>query len=192
MAQGQSNLPVSNVHCEVLMRQTFNSYGGITTAGLTQDNRVGNVQKVNNSRLNAATNKGILAGSVVAVVGSAQIGPASDMDATTFDKVVGIAVNDAVGNPYESSSAVASQKVVYMHGTGTVLRTDIYETKDYATGGTTLTYTAGDELYASANGLLTNASGMVVTTPAAGNTVVGILLEAPTAADPYMTLQMRI
>ena len=33
-----SNLPVPNSHCEVLYRQTFNSYGDIVTTGLTQDN----------------------------------------------------------------------------------------------------------------------------------------------------------
>ena len=36
-----SNLPVQNNHCNVLYRQTFNTYGSITTLGLTQDNRVG-------------------------------------------------------------------------------------------------------------------------------------------------------
>jgi len=197
--QGQSNLPsgefgtrsVSNTHCEVLYRQTFNTYGAITTVGLTQDNRVGNAQKANNSELTTSTNKGILAGSVVAVVGSAQIGPAAG-DSTNYDKVVGIAVNDAVGNPFESSSAVASQKVVYAHGSGTVLRTDIYETKQ-ADGTATVTYLAGDLLYASQNGLLTNASGLAVSGVIGKQTVVGIVLEAPSpGVDPMMALQMRI
>ena len=64
-----SNLPVPNSHCETLYRQTYNTYGAITTVGLTQDNRVGNDQKKNNTRLITNTNKGILAGSVVATVG---------------------------------------------------------------------------------------------------------------------------
>lgn len=70
-----SNLPTPNTHMEVLYRQTFNTLGGITAAGLTQNNTVGNAQKQNNTRLNANTNKGILAGSVVAVVGNGLIGP---------------------------------------------------------------------------------------------------------------------
>ena len=46
--------PVPDTHVEVLYRQTYNTLGAITTAGLTQDNRVGNNQKVNNTRLNAS------------------------------------------------------------------------------------------------------------------------------------------
>jgi hypothetical protein len=185
-----SNLPVPNAHCDVLYRQTYNTYCGITPAGLTQDNRVGNVQKVGNTRLSAKTNKGILAGSVVAVVGSALAGPCAGDSTTVFDMAVGIAVNDALGNPYESSSAVASQKVVYAHGTGTVISTDIYETKQ--TDGTTpVSYAAGDKLYASQNGLITNASGLA-NAPGAMATLVGILLKVPTSTDPYMVFQLKI
>jgi hypothetical protein len=185
-----SNLPTPNTHLEVLYRQTFNTLGGITAAGLTQDNRVGNVQKTGNTRLTANTNKGILAGSVVAVVGNGLIGPCAGDSTQNFDAAVGIAVNDAVGNPFESSSAVASQKVVYAHGTGSVIRTDIYET--VATDGTTpVDYNPGDALYASQNGLLTNASGLG-NAVSAMNTLVGILLTEPTAADLYMTVQLRV
>ena len=186
-----SNLPVQNNHCNVLYRQTFNTYGSIDTVGLTQDNRVGNTQKVANSRLNNNTNKGILAGSVVATVGEGLIGPAAG-DSTAFDKVVGIAVNDAVGNPYESSSAVASQKVVYAHGSGTVFNTDIYETFEYAVSTNAITYTNGDLMYASANGLLTNAQGLAEKGVVGAQTAVGILLQKPTTADPFMVVQMKI
>lgn len=185
-----SNLPVPNRHCEVLYRQTFNSYADIVVAGLTQDNRVGNDQKKNNTRLNTNTNKGILAGSVVAVAGSKEIGPCAGDSTSVFDKAVGIAVNDAVGNPYESSSAVASGKCVYAHGSGTVLSTDIYETKQ-TDGTAVVTYAAGDKLYSSQNGLLTNSSGMA-NAPSATNTVVGILLKIPTSSDPYLSIQMKI
>ena len=186
-----SNLPSPDSHMEVQYRQTFNTLGAITTAGLTQDNRTGNDQKKNNTRLDTNTNKGILAGSVVAVVGNGEIGPCAG-DTTNADKAVGVMVNDAVGNAFESSSAVASERVVYCHGTGTVFRTDIYETK--ATDGTAaVTYTYGDKLVASQNGLLTNSSG-VDNTSLIGTqlTVIGVVLTAPSASDPYMTVQMRI
>jgi len=104
---------------------------------------------------------------------------------------VGVVVNDALGHAYESSSAVASGKVVYMHGTGTVFQTDIYEA--VATDGVTgVTYAYGDKLYSSQNGLLTNASGMAVTPDDTLNTLIGLVLTAPTASDAYMTVQMRI
>ena len=188
-----SNLPTPNSHMEVLYRQTFNSIGGIIAVDLTQDNRVGDDQKKNNTRLTAATNKGILAGSVVAVAGDGLIGPAAGDSTTVFDKVVGVAVNDAVGNPYESSSAVASQKIVYAHGTGTVFNTDIYETLE-TDGSTAIGYTAGDLLYASSHGLLTNTQGFNSAHNVGSTyTVVGILLTAPsTSTNQYMTVQMKI
>jgi len=185
-----SNNPVLDSHMNVLYRQTFNTLGEITTAGLTQDNRVGNAQKSNNTRLNANTNKGILAGSVVAVVGDGQIGPCAGDSSSTFDKAVGVAVNDAKGNAYESSSAVASERVVYCHGTGTVFTTDIYETK--GTDGTAaVSYVYGDKLYASQNGLLTKTTGMD-NTDLTYSTLIGIVLKAPSSSDAYMTVQMRI
>lgn len=191
-----SNLPVPNQHCNVLYRQTYNTYGAIIAAGLTQDNRVGNDQKVNNTRLSTTTNKGILAGSVVATAGSQTIGAAAG-DSSTYDKVVGIAVNDAVGNPFESSSAVGSGKVVYAHGSGTVISTDIYETVE-ADGTGSISFVYGEKLYASQNGLLTNSSGLNLSPTATGAadrgsiTLIGIVLKVPTASDPYMTFQMKL
>lgn len=187
-----SNLPVPDTHMVVEYRQTFNTKGQITEAGLTQHNRVGNDQKKNNSRLDENTNSGILAGSVVAVAGDGLIGPCAGDSTAVNDMAVGVAVNDALGNAFESSSAVASERVVYLHGTGSMFATDIYETK--ATDGTAaVTYTAGDMLYASQNGLLTNVSGMD-NDPTTNSTLtlIGICLKAPSATDPYMTVQMRI
>jgi hypothetical protein len=182
--------PSPDTHLEVLYRQTFNTRGDITAGGLTQNNRVGNDQKVNNARLNANTPLGIIAGSVVAVAGDYSIGPCAGDSSTTFDKAVGIAVNNAVGNPYESSSAVASGKCVYAHGTGTVINTDIYETKE-TDGTANISYTAGDKLYSSQNGLLTNLSGLD-NTNLTYSTLIGICLKAPDASDPYMAVQLRI
>lgn len=189
-----SNLPVPNGHMEVLYRQTYDTLGAITTTGLTQNNRVGNAQKANNTRLGTKTNLGILAGSVVAVAGDGLIGAATGDSTLVSDKVVGVAVNDAVGNPFESSSAVGSGKVVYAHGSGTVFTTDIYET--FRSDGTAVvTYTAGDAVYASRNGLLINQAGMDTTASGAMgyDTQVGIVLTAPsTANNNYLTVQMRI
>lgn len=182
--------PSPDTHCEVLYRQTYNTRSDITAGGLTQNNRVGNDQKKNNDRLNASTPLGILAGSVVAVAGDFSVGPCAGDSSATFDKAVGIAVNNALGNPFESSSAVASGKAVYAHGTGTVLSTDIYEYRK--TDGTALvTYAAGDKLYASQNGLLTNVSGMD-NTNLTYSTLIGICLKHPTSTDPFMAVQLRI
>lgn len=194
-----SNLPVANSHIEPIYRQTYNSFGDVDTAltDLTQVNwTAGSTQQGLNTRLNAKTNKGLLAGSVAAVAGDGQIGPCAGDNTATYDKAVGVVVNDAVGNPYESSSALGSNKIVYMHGSGTVFKTDIYET--IISGGTsasqTITYTAGDRLYASAHGLLTNYLGMANATPwtSPSLTQIGILLQKPTSTDPWMVVQMTL
>jgi len=196
-----SNLPVPNGHMEVLYRQTYNSIGGTTTADFTQSNTTANVQAQANTialggRL--STTLGILAGSVVAVVSGQDnvIGPCVGDSTTVYDKAVGIAINDAVGNPFESSSGIASQKVVYCHGSGTVFKTDIYETCTTAGAGNAISYSAGDLLYASQNGLLTNASGLANSATAISSgaiTKIGVLLKAPAgSSDPYMMVQLKI
>ena len=199
-----SNLPVPNGHMEVLYRQTYNSIGQTTGVDFTQSNTTANAQATANTIANGgrlSTTLGILAGSVVAVVSGQDnvIGPCAGDSTTVSDKAVGIAINDAVGNPFESSSGIASQRVVYCHGSGTVFKTDIYET--YQTNGSSVVnYSAGDLLYASQNGLLTNASGMKNSAALSANTAgvtnitpIGILLKAPAgSSDPYMMVQMKI
>lgn len=189
------NNPSPDQHLNVLYRQTYNTLGIAVAVDFTQDNLVGDDQKKNNAQLMLPkkTNKGLLAGSVAAVYGSGTIGPCAGDSSTTFDKAVGIVVNDAVGNPFESSSGIASQRIVYAHGTGTVISTDIYETK--GTDGTAaVTYTAGDRVYSSRHGILTNTQGMDNTSYAGTLTsLIGIVLKAPVpGTDPYMTVQLRI
>lgn len=163
-----------------LARGTLNTLMNLTEADLTQDNRVGNTQKTSNTRLSSDTPKGLLAGSIVAVgatSGTVVAAAAADTD------VVGVVVNNAVGYPYESSSGVASGKCVYLHGCSSVFTTDVYETRN-AANTADLTYSAGELVYSSQNGLITNESG--------GGTVVGVILIAPSTTDPFMAVQMRI
>jgi len=183
--------PTPDKALEVLYRQTFNTIGQITAAGLTRDNINFSAQSKANTQLDQTnTPKGILGGSVVAVAGDTLIGPCLGDSSTTFDMAVGIAVNNALGNPYESSSALASNCVVYAHGTGTVIRTSLYETAG-SNGSGTITYTAGDRMYASKNGLLTNVSGLDGTNVLTYSTLVGILLCSPDSAG-YITVQLRV
>jgi len=163
----------------ILYRVTMNTLMNLTEAGLTQDNR-SSAQQLANTRLSADTPKGILAGSIVAV--GATSGTVVAAAATNTD-MVGIAINNAVGYPFESSSGVASGKCPYLCGSGTVFATDLYETA--AVGGAALAaYTAGMPLYCSPNGLLTSVVD--------AGFVVGILLIAPSASDPFMVVQLRI
>jgi len=127
------------------------------------------------TRVSADTPKGLLAGSVVAV--GTVSGTVVKAGARTA--VVGIVVNNAVGYPYESSSGVGSGKCVYLHGCSSVFTTDLYETAGLTNGA----YTAGDLLYSSVNGFISNVSS---------GTCIGVLLIAPSTTDPFMAVQMRI
>jgi hypothetical protein len=196
-----SNLPVPNGHMEVLYRQTYNTIGQAADATcFTQDNVNINTQSQANTIANGGRlgkTLGVLAGSLVAVAGDNLVGPAKGDSTTVADKVVGVAINDAVGNPFESSSGIASERIVYCHGTGTVFQTDIYETYTAGNVATPIAYTAGDLLYASRGGLLSNASGLLHDPTLLGSmrtmTVVGICLKAPSgSSDPYMMVQLKI
>lgn len=175
-----------------LYRGTLNSYCAISDEGLTVDNRTAG-QAAANTTLNSATPDGILAGSVVRIVSAATVGPANDAATGVQVGIVGIAVRSAAGEAYESTSSVASGSITYLHGTGSVIEIPVYET--FATDGTTpIDYStaAGLPVYASANGLLTIAAGLTGGVAAAGATIVGVIIEPPTASSPVMVVQMRI
>jgi hypothetical protein len=183
---GVGNNPVPDRGAEILYRVTMNTLGALTTAGLTKDNfATGQAQA--NTRLDSATTpRGILAGSVVKVVGNGQIGAAT----ASTDQIVGIAINNAVGNPFESASGVGSGKVPYIHGSGSVISVDLYETHDDQVVPVAINYaaTAGSLVYSSQNGFLAPAAGF------SGGVVnaiaVGIILKAPTTSDPTMVVQL--
>lgn len=176
----------------ILYRVTMNTLMNLTEAGLTRDNYGANTQATANTRLSADTPKGILAGQLVMPGSTAGTVVAATGTAATpsviANRIVGVAINNAVGYPYESSSGVGSGKCPYLHGTGTVFSTDLYET--FALDGTTpITYTAGSALYSSQNGMLSNIASTV-----AGVTsfVVGVVLIAPSTTDPFMVVQLAI
>jgi hypothetical protein len=101
---------------------------------------------------------------------------------------LGVAINNAVGYPFESSSGVGSGKCPYIHGSGTVFSTDMYETCTQAGAAAPITYSAGSILYVSQNGLISNAVSTAPTGVAAY--AVGICLIAPSATDPFMVVQL--
>jgi hypothetical protein len=160
-----------------------NSIEELNDAAFTKSNRVGNAQLVANTTMADVQKLGVLAGSVAAVKGSGVIGAGSG----PTDAIVGLFVNDAAGNAYESTSAASSGKGVYVCGMGTY-EVGVYETHNVA-GDAALTYAAGNLLYCSQNGLLTVAGGLSSTT---GAVVVGVVTKAPTASDPVLRCNLRV
>jgi len=159
-----------------------NSIEGLEDAAFTKSNRVGNVQLVANTTLADVEKLGCLAGSVAALKGEGVLGAGSSVS----DKIVGLYVNDLAGNAYESTSAAASEKGVYVNGMGTY-ESGIYETHDAGAGA--ISYAFGDFLYCSQNGLLGNAAAVGSLTSAV---IIGIVTKAPSASDPIMRFNLRL
>ncbi len=109
---------------------------------------------------------------------------------------LGLYLNDAVGNAYENTPAVASMRGAYVKGLATVGVT-LWETQQQIGGMAALTYTVGDKLYASVNGLLTNriedAYEYRVVMDPDNVTIMGILRVAPTdPANTMMVVDLRV
>lgn len=109
---------------------------------------------------------------------------------------LGIVINDAIGNPFENSPGVASNRIPYYAGQG-CLGVTLWETQNLTTGAD-LTYAPGDKLYASANGLLTNLINDAYQFRVAGQndpdfvTLMGIVRVAPDANNSFMVLDLRV
>lgn len=190
--RGQSNNVAPVYEVQPLYRGTLNTYSSLEEAGLTVNNK-GNAQALANTTLDDATPNGVLGGAVVRITGPATIGLADDANTGVQDGIVGIAIRNAAGEAFESTSSVASGVLTYIHGTGSLVKVPIYET--YATNGTTaLDYSssAGKPVYASQNGLLTIEEGLNGGTAGAGATVIGVIVEPPTTSNPAMVVQLRV
>lgn len=119
---------------------------------------------------------GVLGGSVAAVkVDDDKNYTVYPADGTANYKAIGLFVNNAFGNPFDNSPAVASNKIAIAQKLASV-EVDVYEDEKFA---------IGDKLYASANGYLTKTAG-------ADETVIGVVTKVPTAADPFLGLEMLI
>lgn len=118
--------------------------------------------------LPANVKRGVLGGSVAFTrpdIGANAVGGAVLVSAAYVvgTRPLGLFINDAAGNAYENLPAAASGKGPFLRGGSVGVK--LYETAVQTTVaqygvagvvGTALTYSVGDKLYASVNGLLTN------------------------------------
>lgn len=105
------------------------------------------------------------------------------------ERVLGVFINNAVGNAFENQPGVASNRGPYVSAQGTY-GNKLYETQTQAGGFGDLTYTVGDRLLASVNGFLTNdaASAHAVD----GATVIGVLKIVPDSNSDELVYDQRI
>lgn len=179
-----------------------NSTGVLTPDALTQANPpVVTTSAAVSTTLSGISQIGTLGASVAFTrpdVGNGAVGGPVAPGGTYNAKIVplGIFVNDAIGNAYENTPGPASGRGVYLSGQGT-LGVSLWETQNL-TSNADLTYSAGDKLYASANGLLTNLLADAYEYRVSGQndpdyvTVVGVVKIAPDAQNSLMVLDLRI
>ena len=130
--------------------------------------------------------------------------------------VLGLFMNDANGNAFENQAGVASGKAPYMAPSGTV-GVQLYETRQQVdwvreNDGAAVTWGAGDFVYASNNGLITNqvrdaleaySTGVLndagdgisdnadAAVAAPKITILGCVKISPTAAVPEVAFDLR-
>ena len=128
-------------------------------------------------RIQADTPDGALGGMVAAMSDNYEVTICDADLAVEQQNPIGIFLNDAAGSPFENTPAVASGKVTVMHAQGSY-ETDVYETA-------VVPYVVGDDLYCSANGLLTNADTF-------NAVIIGVVTKAPSLVDPFLGFNLRI
>lgn len=115
---------------------------------------------------------GVLGGSVAALgANSYEVVPG---DGTKM--AVGLFLNNAEGSPYENAPALAANKIAICQKQASV-EVDIYDAD--------VTFAIGDKLYSNTEGYLTNVAS-------ANEQVIGVVTKVPTAADPFLGLDMYI
>ena len=182
---------------------TRNSLGTLTTDAFTQANPPVNTTLANKSAaLTNVSKVGVLGGSVAFTRPDIGNGFHGGPVVTTGPvylaglKPLGIFLNDAIGNPFENTPGPASGKGPYVCGSGSCLGLSLYETKHQKTGSANLAYNAGDLVYASVNGYLTNVLEDAYENNVGGApapTVMGIVKAAPDAGtNNILVIDLRV
>jgi len=172
---------------KILYLGTRNTIEAVDDAAFTKVNHAGNAQLAANATTADVPKLGCLAGSVASITGEGVVGAGS----SATGAIVGLFVNDLAGNAFESSSAAASEKGVFVCGMGTY-EVGVYETADTAGSSIMSSYAAGAYLYCSQNGFLTVKQGLAGGTVPTGAVVIGLITKAPTPSDALMRFQLRL
>lgn len=173
-----------------------NTVGILTDDAFTQTNPPRIVVNVTTSAgMNTAV-LGALGGSIAFTrgdVGSNYVGSVPGLAVAVGDagvRPLGVFINNAVGRPYENTPGPASGIGPYVSGMGT-FGNSLYETLniDDAAG---LVYAAGQPLFASLNGYLTNVNDDDNCYEQGAYTTLGILKMPADAVQPELVYDQRI
>jgi hypothetical protein len=214
--QASGDFRLSQGALRILYSLIKDSIPVLSSDGFTQNNpNVVTTPSAKSTTLPVNVKKGVLGGSVAFTrpdVGQNTVGGAVLVAAAFVAKTrpLGLFINDSLGNANENTPGVASGKGPFLRGGSCGVK--IYETavQTIVGGGvvgTALTYSVGDLLYASVNGLLTNRwqdsyETQWITTAAIGgatgagaaqeydNTRMGVVLAPPDATSTEMFLEL--
>jgi hypothetical protein len=174
-----------------------NTVGVLTTDSFTMINPVGALAGGNYAAPTSAgfdsSVLGVLGGSVAFTRGDQgpnEIGGPDGSAPGAPDagvRALGVFINTAAGNDFENQPAVASDKGPYVSGQGTY-GNSLYETSSVALAA--ITYSAGNLLYAGANGYLTNDAADAYN--AAAPTIMGVLKMPADTVQPEIVYDQRI
>jgi len=202
--QSSGDFKETAARVQLLNIVTRNSVGVLTPDSFTQANPpVVTTQK--STTLSNISKLGVLGGSIAFTRydygngfhgGPVKVSGAYDAKI----KPLGIYLNDSLGNAFENTPGVASNRGPYACGSGTTVGLSVYETKKQlaTTPGDVITYAAGDAVYASVNGLVTNVLADAYEYNVSGQgfvyfvTLIGIVKVAPDANSSLLVIDLRV
>lgn len=207
--QGSGDFRETSARVQLLHVVTRNAQGALTPDAFTQANPPVITNPVGKSTTLATITKvGVLGGSIAFTrpdYGNGFHGGPVLVAAAYVagQKPLGILLNDAIGNAFENTPGIASGKGPYVCGSGSTVALSVYETKSQGLSGgpaigTALTYAAGDNVYASANGLVTNLLTDAYQYNVAGQndikfvTLIGVVKVAPDSNSSLLVIDLRV
>jgi hypothetical protein len=201
LGQGSGDFRETSGRVQIFHEGVRNSLGFLTVDAFTQNNPPVVTTTANvSTTLAGITKKGVLGASVAftrpdagngfhggpVLVGAAYV---------VGQRPLGFFINDSLGNAFENTPGVASGRGPYLCGRGSV-GLSLWETQHLKTGSAAVTYAAGNLLYASSNGLVTNViEDSYEDNVSAGTailTIVGVVRVAPDANNSLMVIDLRI
>lgn len=197
--QSSGDFKETSARVQLLHVVTRNSVGLLTPDAFTQSNPA-KIAGQKSTTLANITKVGVLGGTVAFSrpdYGNGYHGGPNTGSYAVGCQPLGLFLNDAIGNAFENTPGVASGRGPYVSGSGSCVGVSLYETKVQLGGGagTPVAYAAGDKLYASVNGLLTNEHDDAYEYNVAGNpepVVMGIVKVAPDANSTLLVLDLRV
>jgi hypothetical protein len=143
--------------------------------------------------LTGVRTRGVLGGTVAYIRPDVGNGPVGGPPAAynTRVRALGLFIADARGVPFENTPGIASGEASYYADGGTFANS-LWETFNLSSGAA-LVYEAGDELYSSKNGLITNVAADNNTyEQGLARSLVGLVKIAPDAHNSLMVFCLRI